>query len=141
METLRIDLAQGTGRSPWGGKVTLNSVEEIRDTDGRDVVLGSGRADTVASDYGGGDVFKLRGGDDTVRLFAQAENLTYDGGEGRDTLVISLGAGDNTLDLGNPAPTPGFRRGADLRRRGDLGVVGLDRARPSASSAPRRRRT
>jgi Ca2+-binding RTX toxin-like protein len=114
VEALRIDLAQGTGRSPWGGKVTLISVEEIRDTDGRDVIFGSRRADTVASDYGGGDVFKLRGGDDTVRLFARAEKLTYDGGEGRDTLVISLGAGDSTLDLGNPGGNAGVFAGARI---------------------------
>ena len=56
VETLRIDLAQGAGRSPWGGKLVLTSVEEVSDTDGRDVILGSGRGDTVQSDFGGGDV-------------------------------------------------------------------------------------
>lgn len=114
VETLRIDLAAGTGRSPWGGKVVLTSVEEIQDTDGRDVIFGSARGDTVQSDYGGGDTFKLRGGDDTVQIFVQAENLTYDGGAGRDTLSISLGSGDNTLDLGDPAANAGVFAGARL---------------------------
>ena len=114
VETLRIDLAQGAGRSPWGGKLVLTSVEEVRDTDGRDVILGSGRGDTVQGDHGGGDVVKLRGGDDTVRIFERAEGLTYDGGAGRDALVISLGFGDSVLDLGDPARNAGNFAGARL---------------------------
>ncbi len=129
VETLRIDLAQGTGRSPWGGKVTLTSVEEIRDTDGRDVILGSGRGDTVQSDYGGGDVLKLRGGDDTVRIFEQAENLTYDGGAGRDTLMHLAGLRRQHARPRRPgaANAGGVRRRPAQRRRGDLRLVDLDR--------------
>lgn len=120
VETLRIDLAAGTGRSPWGGRLALTSVEAIRDTDARDVILGSGRDETVRSDFGGRDVFRLKGGDDTVRLFNTAQGLTYDGGGGRDELIIALGAGDNTLDLADRGRNAGAFEGARIE---DVEVV------------------
>ena len=112
--TLALNLATGTGRSPWGGTIRLASVEVIRDTDARDVILGSRRGDTVESDHGGGDVFRLKGGADTVSLFGSAAGLTYDGGTGRDTLQISLGSGDSRLELGDPAAGTGAFAGARI---------------------------
>jgi Ca2+-binding RTX toxin-like protein len=89
-------------------------VERIVDTDARDVILGSARADTVVSDFGGGDVFRLRGGNDRVELFNTAADLTYAGGKGRDTLQIALGAGDSTLHLADSDRNGGVFEGARI---------------------------
>ena len=112
VEQLVVNLGTGTGRSPYGGDLTLTSVEEIRTTDQADRVVGSRRAETVEDGFGGANVFRLKGGDDAVLLPANFQGTLVDGGPGADRVQLvstgfggfdpDLGFGRQVLDIGKP---------------------------------------
>ena len=125
VQQLVVNLSTGTGRNPYGGKLTLTSVEEIRTTSQADKVIGSKHADTVDDIYGGGDTFLMKGGRDTVKLFSAFQNTTVDGGAGRDTIELTTsgfggytaaqGYGVQVLNLSNPAASSQDFAGVTIR--------------------------
>lgn len=94
-QKLVVDLAQGKGKNPYGGDLVLKSVEVIHDTPRSDRISGSKASETVVSDFGGADIFRLKGGNDLVTLFSGFNGTLYDGGNGIDRLeVTTSGASD-----------------------------------------------
>ena len=105
-----VDLAKGTGKNPYGGDLTLNSVEVIHDTTQGDRVLGSKADERVISDRGGGnDVFRTKGGNDDFQIAVTLVGTVVDGGAGDDSLQVwNIGAGAHRLDLRTPANSIGI---------------------------------
>ncbi len=110
-----VDFAKGTGKNPFGGALKFKSVEAVRDTAEADKVFGSGKDERVLSDRPGGDVFKLKGGDDFISLFGAAPDMVIDGGKGRDELVLALPERDVRLDLKDGAMNAGALEGSTIK--------------------------
>lgn len=117
VEQLVVDLAAGTGRNPYGGALSLRSVENVIGTAGADRLLGSAR-DNVFGDGRfdtGADFIRGRAGNDTVRLAPFSSGVDADGGTGRDTLFFQYSnfttPVENRLDLSDQSNNSGLFAG------------------------------
>lgn len=112
-QTLIVDLKTGAGQNPYGGTLTVDSVEKVIGTDAADKIYGSEKADWIETQDYGADLVKARGGNDTVVLWPFANGAKLDGGGGKDTLQTQFEFGENTLDLTDPSKNTGkFENGA-----------------------------
>jgi Ca2+-binding RTX toxin-like protein len=109
-EQLVIDLAKGTGQNPYGGKLTVNHVENVIGTDNADIITGDGKANVIGDGIVecDGDVINSAGGNDRIGFFSFAgvilgtEGAKIDGGKGVDTLTFSNDHEDgDRIDLSN----------------------------------------
>ncbi|MCL5777231.1 S8 family serine peptidase [Limibaculum sp. FT325] len=93
-----IDLAAGTGVID-GVAITLSSIEAVLGGDGADILAGTagaetlvgGRGNDILRGNGGADVLRGGRGDDRLIVaagLAPASGALFDGGEGRDALVL-----------------------------------------------------
>ncbi|MCA9834133.1 MAG: calcium-binding protein, partial [Thermomicrobiales bacterium] len=121
-QQLVIDLAKGSGKNPYGGNLSLKSVEVIHDTPQGDRILGSIADETIISDYGGGkDIFRLRGGDDEFQIAVTLAGTEVDGGTGSDSLLVwGIAAGSYRLDMLNPTRNTGIFAGATVKGIEDI---------------------
>ena len=107
-----VNLSAGTGTNPYGGMLTLTSVENIIGTDKADTLTGS-NADNRFGDgiYDiGADTINALGGNDRVELAEVAFGVHADGGAGIDTLAVNLGLSgpaNHKLDLTNQTNNTG----------------------------------
>lgn len=103
VQKMVVNLIKGTGKNPFGGDLTLNSVEIIRDTAAGDKIIGSKKAESVFSDFAGDDVFRMKGGKDLVSIngttFGAKNDMVIQGGKGIDTLQLALPGVDIKLDF------------------------------------------
>lgn len=108
-----VDLAAGTGASPYGGALTLTSVENVIGTSLADTLQGDGAANVFGDGQfdGGADVIDGRGGDDTVKLSPTSLGVTAEGGAGTDTLFFQANDGLLRLDLTDPSRNAGIFAG------------------------------
>jgi Ca2+-binding RTX toxin-like protein len=107
-----------SGGSERDGSLPPEYGREINGTDGRDVIFGGSGDDTIASgaddDYvrggQGADLVDLGAGDDRMEWNPFTGNDTVQGGEGTDTLILSMYdiSTEDLLAAINPAPgSPG----------------------------------
>lgn len=95
---ISVNLAEGTG--PDG--MTFQSVENIRATSGKDILVGNAEKNIILA-MGGGDVVDGKAGDDRIMFLNMADVAAalINGGEGSDILEItdqtSISVGANTF--------------------------------------------
>jgi serralysin len=107
---LVIDLTKGTGRNPYGGKLTLKNVENVVGTTAADRITGNNKANTLGDPFDtGADIIDARGGDDIILLGWSAKGgAKVNGGAGTDELRFLVsdhsaeGHGTIVLDMVNP---------------------------------------
>lgn len=114
-QTLILDLKTGTGQSPYGGTLKVDSVEKIIGTDAADKIYGSDKAEWIETQDYGADIVKARGGNDTVVLWPFAVGDRLDGGGGKDTLQTAFEYQENTLDLTDPSKNTGKFEGGSIK--------------------------
>jgi hypothetical protein len=113
-QQLVIDLGKGKGQNPYGGKLTLDNVENVVGTPGADRITGDNKANVIgdgAYDVGA-DIIKAKGGSDIVKLASAAVGVVADGGKGKDELQFSIdqstaNEATTVLDLDNPTNNTG----------------------------------
>jgi VCBS repeat-containing protein len=118
VQQLIVDLGAGTGQNPYGGTLSLISVENIFGTPNADIITGSDAVNVIGDAIieTAGDIINALGGDDFVGFFSFAgfnASLTgaqIDGGAGTDTLVFQYDFAGNILDLSNQANNAGMFR-------------------------------
>ncbi len=110
-----VDLKSGTGTSPYGGTLSLHSVERIIGTDQADLLKGSSAAEWFETQDYGADKVVARGGDDTIVIWPFAVGCTVDGGGGTDTLKASFAYLANRLDLVDPSSNTGLFAGGSVK--------------------------
>lgn len=123
-----VDLTTGTGTTPWGGALTLGSVENVVGTFLADTLTGNAADNTFGDGLfdTGADVISGKGGNDRIWLSHQSDGATVDGGTGRDTLLFSTDAlavplggglfkpGICRIDLLDPASNSGAMAGVTI---------------------------
>jgi Ca2+-binding RTX toxin-like protein len=121
-----IDLADGTGTNPFGGKLTLKSVENMLGTMSDDDLRGNSADNFISGGFSGNDKLFGRGGGDLIEVWGNVPDGPFtfvaDGGKGWDTLqfhlsIISYPIDDegHVLDLRDPAENTGMFAGATIR--------------------------
>ncbi|MDX2158537.1 MAG: calcium-binding protein [Hyphomicrobiaceae bacterium] len=119
VQQLVVDLSAGTGQNPYGGTLSLVSVENVVGTSEGDIITGSSAANVIGNAVGenGPDVINALGGDDIVNFFSFAgffpgqAGATIDGGTGVDTFYFQYDfENGNRLDLANQANNAGMFR-------------------------------
>ncbi len=127
-----VDLSTGTGHGGYAEGDTYVNIENVRGTEGDDVITGDGN-DNILVGIDGNDVIHGGGGNDTLmgngQLFGDAGNDTfmamgsgstvYDGGEGSDTVDYSQSSGRVVVDLGGTLSILGIQSG-ELDSQGHL---------------------
>lgn len=101
-QAMTLNLDTGRGETAYGDRIVLKSIEVIRTAGSDDHITGSKAIDQIHDVHGGLDVFRTKGGDDLVTLFAEYQATLYDGGKGSDQLMIA------THGFGNWTPEKGF---------------------------------
>lgn len=86
IQTMVVNLANGRGLNPYGGKLHLSGVENVVGTDSADIITGSNKANVIGDGFqdGGADTIKARGGDDIVKA-VDLDLIRSNGGRGFDT--------------------------------------------------------
>ncbi|WP_137177490.1 VCBS domain-containing protein [Roseomonas sp. AR75] len=118
VQPLFVDLAAGTGANPYGGTLTLTSVENVFGLEPGDTVLGTDGSNIIgdARSETAGVVIDARGGDDIVGFYSLADVIpslagaTIDGGAGLDALLFQYDRDGNVLDLLDQANNAGMFR-------------------------------
>lgn len=102
-----VNLATGQGLSPFGGTLTLTSVEEVVGTWQADQFTGNRAANRFGDGLfdSGADTIRAGAGDDEVWLTSTSTGADVDGGAGRDRLFLStyaqaIGDGTGNFTLG-----------------------------------------
>jgi len=106
IQHLEVNLTTGRGLNPYGGKLTLERVEDIEGTDLADKIIGNNADNRIytAGAKDGLDITNTRGGDDSVFGPSLSEGRA-DGGRGFDT----LGFTGQSLDIEDKAFTDAYR--------------------------------
>jgi VCBS repeat-containing protein len=144
-QQLIVDLTLGTGQSPYGGTLTLTSVEHVVGTSAGDIITGSDATNIIGDgifDESSGDVIDARGGDDFIffttfnAFFPTRPGATIDGGAGFDTVNLALpfttGGDATVIDLVNQVNNAGAAHNSTFANveqfvLGSLAFVGMER--------------
>lgn len=126
-QNLVVDLSTGVGQNPYGGTLTLTSVENIVGTGGvfgvtSDHITGSNARNVIGDGLfdGGDDIVHAAGGNDLVLLSSYTKSgAVYDGGAGIDELRFAIDSFWNAgvsavLDLVHPANNAGVFDGVTV---------------------------
>lgn len=113
-QQLIINLATGVGQNPYGGTLSLTSVENIVGTGAADQITGNDDANIVGDGLfdGGADIVNAAGGNDIVYLSSfTTAGASFNGGSGTDQLRFDLETFSNNndaiLDLLNQSANAG----------------------------------
>lgn len=107
------NLRTGKGQNPFGGKLSLDSVENVSGTAHDDMLTGNIKANFLYSGHGGADRIHGLGGDDSILVDHNFGTISsgrrFDGGAGSDTLSAYIDAafGESRLDLVDQARNTG----------------------------------
>jgi VCBS repeat-containing protein len=118
VQPLTIDLGTGTGQNPYGGTLTLTSVENVYGTPAPDQIVGSDGPNIIGDGIveTAGDIIDARGGDDIVGFYSLAgfdaslPGAQIDGGAGVDSLYFQYDFLGNVLDLSDQSNNAGMFR-------------------------------
>lgn len=110
---LVVNLTTGVGQNPYGGALSLTSVENVIGTNLADTITGNNSANIIGDGRfdSGADQIAALGGDDTVKLTPFSSGVKADGGAGTDKLFFNYSLGTNVLDLTNQANNAGIFAG------------------------------
>ncbi len=109
-----IDLSQATNANPFGGTLTLKSVENVFGAQGNDIIHGNASNNLLEGGFGGVDSLYGEGGNDTLSFFDLQNVGVADGGDGNDTLMVDISGTNSKLDLTNQANNTGLFAGATV---------------------------
>jgi VCBS repeat-containing protein len=122
VQQLVVILSIGTGQNPYGGTLSLTSVENVIGTSNPDTIIGSDDANIINDGIveTAGDIINALGGDDIVGFFSFAgfipslPGAQIDGGDGIDTLLFQYDQPGNVFDLTNQANNAGMFRASTI---------------------------